>query len=263
MLSTMSDSNPYAAPSAPLSAPQISSRGTFVPNGKVVDAGRGLEWVKIGFRSFFAAPLAWFFGPLVMMFAVFVLACIPIVNFVVGVVTPLLHAGYYAAGEAQARQQKLDIGDFFRGARDKAGELLILGLVVAIANAIAFGAFFVIAGAGAVTTLLTIQGPPDLTSINWIPMLLGALLYMVCLVPIAMAFWFAPALVLFANLQPLEALKQSFNACTKNVMPYLVYGLVGAGLMLGGVLTLFLGFFLIYPALLASLYPQYVDIFES
>jgi hypothetical protein len=44
--------------------------------------------------------------------------------------------------------------------------------------------------------------------------------------PIVMAIWFAPALVVFNAMQPVDALKASFHACLKNTLVFLVYGLM-------------------------------------
>ena len=42
--------------------------------------------------------------------------------------------------------------------------------------------------------------------------------------PLFMAIWFAPALVFFNRMAPVDALKASFNACLKNFLSLLVYG---------------------------------------
>ena len=44
-----------------------------------------------------------------------------------------------------------------------------------------------------------------------------------------MLIWFAPLLVVFNGLPPLEAMKLSFAACLKNMLPFLVYGVGDSG----------------------------------
>ena len=44
-------------------------------------------------------------------------------------------------------------------------------------------------------------------------------------VPLLMAYWFAPALVVLRNDEPVAAMKTSFRACLANMLPMLVYGI--------------------------------------
>src|SRR5262249_16974671 len=91
--------------------------------------------------------------------------------------------------------------------------------------------------------------------------LLGALVYLMLVIPVTMAAWFAPALVLLHDVAPLEAMKQSFNACLKNVVPFLVYSIVGTLVFIAACLPLGLGLLVAIPAFAASFYPQYASIF--
>ena len=52
---------------------------------------------------------------------------------------------------------------------------------------------------------------------------LAMLLTLALSLPVFMALWFAPALVFFNGMAPVDALKASFNACAKNGAPFLVY----------------------------------------
>jgi uncharacterized membrane protein len=45
-------------------------------------------------------------------------------------------------------------------------------------------------------------------------------------VPLSMAIWFAPMLVVFENEKPAAALRASFLACLRNMLPFLIYGLI-------------------------------------
>ena len=87
--------------------------------------------------------------------------------------------------------------------------------------------------------------------------------------PLLMALWFAPLLVYFHNVKPLEAMKLSFLACLKNALPMLLYGLivlvalmalVPIGIRLG---HYDLGLWLMTPALVPSIYVSYKDIFNA
>jgi ABC-type phosphate transport system permease subunit len=58
------------------------------------------------------------------------------------------------------------------------------------------------------------------------PALMALLVGMALSVPLSMAIWFAPLLVVFRNQKPAQALRDSFHACWKNMLAFLVYGLV-------------------------------------
>ena len=56
-------------------------------------------------------------------------------------------------------------------------------------------------------------------------------------------------------------MKTSFSACLKNIVPFLVYGLVGMVLAVAASLALMLGWFILAPVWMASMYASYRDIF--
>ena len=82
------------------------------------------------------------------------------------------------------------------------------------------------------------------------------------LVPLAMAVWFAPALVVFRNVAPLEAMKASFFACLKNIVPFLVYGVILFVLCIVAMIPFGLGMLVMMPVMMGSVYASYVEIFE-
>ena len=62
---------------------------------------------------------------------------------------------------------------------------------------------------------------------------------------------------------PVDALKASFNACLKNFLSLLVYGLIVMVLMFFAALPAFLGFLVLIPVLFGSVYVSYRDIFVA
>ncbi len=77
-----------------------------------------------------------------------------------------------------------------------------------------------------------------------------------------MAYWFAPILVAFHELAPLDALKLSFRACLHNILPFSVYALISMVLLILAVIPLGLGLLVLIPTMTASLYVSYRDIFN-
>jgi uncharacterized membrane protein len=81
--------------------------------------------------------------------------------------------------------------------------------------------------------------------------------------PLMMAFWFAPPLVMLRNEEPVAAMKASFAACLVNIWPMFVYGLVGIVLMIVATIPFGLGWFVLCPVFATSIYASYKDIFGT
>lgn len=256
--------NPYASPVATLTQPQETPLGTFVPNGKSVDAGHGIDWIKAGFKQLFAAPGSWYLGILALYGAIFVASLIPLVNFIVILgslfANPVILAGFYAAGEAQARTGKFEVGVVFDGFRRRTGQLLGVGVLAFVAMMVIMAIGFVLAGGTAlVTAMMNSGGEPPADMVQ--KMVLAYLVVLLLFIPVMMGTWFAPALVLFNNLGPVEAVQQSFNACLKNFLPFFLWGIAGFVVTIVAIIPIGLGLLVVMPAFIASLYPVYADIF--
>jgi uncharacterized membrane protein len=80
-------------------------------------------------------------------------------------------------------------------------------------------------------------------------------------IPIYMALWFAPALVVLRGMAPVAALQESFFGCLKNILPFLVYSIVLMVLGIVASIPLGLGWLVLGPTLIASVYVSYRDVF--
>ena len=84
-----------------------------------------------------------------------------------------------------------------------------------------------------------------------------------------MALWYAPLLVYFNDLGPLQAMKASFLACTRNVSAMFVYGLlIIAGMFVAMPVSMALrqydlSLWLLAPVVVPSIYASYKDIFPA
>jgi uncharacterized membrane protein len=92
---------------------------------------------------------------------------------------------------------------------------------------------------------------------------IGLLVFLLLYLPLVMAIWFAPALVVLRGVEPLEAMRLSFNGCMRNIVPFLLYGVVGVGLSIVATIPLLLGWLVLGPVTIASLYTSYCDIYED
>jgi uncharacterized membrane protein len=115
-------------------------------------------------------------------------------------------------------------------------------------------------------------------AMNPADILLPLLIAMALFLPVIMAYWFAPALVALEGVSATEALKLSFSACLKNILPFLVYGLaffvlsILVSIVFGivavihaflAILALLLWMLALIPVVTASIYTGYRDIFAA
>jgi uncharacterized membrane protein len=81
------------------------------------------------------------------------------------------------------------------------------------------------------------------------------------LVPLAMALWFAPALVMLDGVPAVRALNASMQGCLINLVPFLLYGTIMFGLLLLAALPYLVGLVLWIPLVAISGYMSYRDVF--
>jgi uncharacterized membrane protein len=64
-------------------------------------------------------------------------------------------------------------------------------------------------------------------------------------------------------MKPVDAMKASFAGCLKNIVPFLLYGVVMLVLCFVAAIPLGLGFLVLGPVAVASMYKGYRDIFAA
>ncbi len=239
---------------------------TYVAGGQVVAAGRGWDWIAAGWDLFKRQPGMWILFTLVTLVLFVVLALIQLIPFIGQIVsiasfilTPVFVAGILIGCQAVEEGRSLEIGHLFAGFKEKLGPLatvgaIYLGVTVAIVLVVmlvaGFSAFGVFMGGGSSAT-------PAAFMVG----LLAALVVLALMLPLFMAVWFAPALVVFQDQGAVDAMKESFSGCLRNIVPFLVYGIVMIVLSVLASIPLGLGWLVLGPVLAASLYTSYKDIY--
>ncbi len=238
----------------PIPAPAFDGRS------RTVGAGAALDWLRLGWGMFMVNPGVWIAASVITivgclaLFAVWLagplLACL---------LAPVLAAGLLSMCRSASTDGRLDLQDLGSGFRVATTPLVILGLVsmvaMAVINVIVFLLF-----SGSVAGGLLMSGVGGLGVLlggSLLAMLLSSLLF----VPLAMALWFAPALVMFNRMPPLDACKASLNACLKNILPFLILGLIFFVLSFFAALPVGLGFLVLLPVLSGTAYASYQDVF--
>lgn len=265
-----STDNPYRPPSAVVA--DVHNPGPeagFSVPGAVVDAGRGASWIGEGWDLFKAAPAMWIVAMLIMFGLNFALGLVPILGNIAAVLLgPLFMVGVLAFGHGIARGGQADIGALFVGFREKTGTLVtvaVLYVLLFLGLAIVFVAvaFFMVGGAAFLASASPEQAMSTLLAGGGVmSVLLAFLVFFALAMLVAAAYWFAPGLVLYANLGAWDAMKASFSACLRNWLPFLIYSILGFLVLMGGLLVVFVGMFLLsLPVLMASYYASFRDIF--
>ena len=207
----------------------------------LVPASTGFQWVKAGIRTFFRQPLA--LGGLFFMFmgAVSILAIIPVLgNLLALVLLPAATLGLMAAARLAADgvfPMPRVLGTAFAAGKQRMASMLKLGVFYA-ASFIVMLAFTALADGGQFARVYL--GQTDLTQeMASSPAFQNALwVALVFYVPLAAAFWHAPALVHWHGISPVKSLFFSVMACWKNKGALLVFGMGWVGMfVLGGILT--------------------------
>jgi len=239
------------------------------PEGWAVGSGRGVDWWTGGWKIFTASPVIWIAITVIFGGIMLVLALIPILGHIAtSLLYPILCGGVLAGSRAVDRGETLGIEHLFSCFKNKAIPLVIVALLYFagwfLIWAVAIALLLWIVGFGTLSAIFA--GDPGEAAIAMLSTLgIGSLVILLLAallgVPLLMAYWFAPALVLFRGDEPMRAMRASFSACMRNMPPFLVYGLVGIVAAFVASIPLGLGWVVLMPVYGASIYVSYKDIF--
>jgi uncharacterized membrane protein len=250
----MSEPNPF------LSSGSSAAGSGSAGEARAVDAGQGWAWIVTGFEMFKKQPGNWIVIVIVLFVIMMVLAFIPFLGAIATfLLMPIFTGGLMLGCRSLARDGTLEINHLFAGFSTQTGNLVALGgisiaawivVMLPVMAITFFGAYFGASAGGA-------AGMGGMGA----SFLLALLIVLALSILIYMALWFAPALVVLRGAAPMAAIKQSFAACLRNVIPFLVYGLVVLVLSIVATIPFGLGWLVLGPVLAASVYTAYQDIF--
>lgn len=256
-----------------MSEPSISGSGPtgaglpatpFHSEGRAVDGGHGMTWITEGWTLFTKNPGVWI-GQIVVVLLIFlVLSLIPLFgHLAVNLLAPVFGAGLLLGCRTLHEGGQSEFMQLFDGFKQKTGNLVVIGVLLLVGGILIMLVAGLIIGGGAMTGMMMghMSGAMMGTGMAMGSVLLGALVALALSVPLAMASWFAVPLVLFHDVAPLESFKQSFAACMKNMLPFLVFGLVAFVLVVIASIPFGLGFLVLGPVLVGATYASYRDIF--
>jgi len=232
---------------------------------RAVDAGRGLAWWSEAWPLFTRAAGMWIVLAVLLIVIFVVVGMIPVLGtLALSLAAPVFGGGLLLAARKVDAGGALEIGDLFAGFRDKPGPLLTLGALLLVAT-------LLIGGVGAVLGLGAVMGifaggvgqSPGTIFAALGAGALAALVMLALALVVAMAFWFAPALVVLRNAAPVPALKASFAGCLNNIVPMLLYGVLYIVAAVVASIPFGLGWIVLLPLLLLTAYTSYRDVFAG
>jgi uncharacterized membrane protein len=240
----------------PIPAPAFDGRSRAVG----VDAA--FVWLRFGWGVFMVNPFVWMASTLILavgFFALMVAGWIGalLTGLLAPVLAPVLAAGLLAMCRRATDEEVVGFSDLAAGFTTRTASLIALGVIywAAIAS-IALLVFLLLGGYMGTTAF----------GLMWFGLFAGGVLFLALLlwllaIPLCMAMWFAPALVLFNGMSPCKACKASFWAILKNILPFLILGLIVNILSFLAMLPAGLGYLVLVPVLAGTVYASYRDVF--
>jgi hypothetical protein len=239
---------------------------------------QGWNWITQAWELFAKEPGIWMLNVFLLFFISIVCMIIVLLGWIaICLMTPVFVGGLMLGCRALQRGEKLEVGHLFAGFKQGTSQLVTLGIIVLISLimfimimivvSIIGGAGAALAGlAGGLSTIVA-----AVTSFLLV-FLVGLLVSLLVLIPISMALWFAPCLIVFRGVAAVDAMKLSFDACLKNILPFLLYSLIALVVFvlvtiaphvipLVGSLVSFLVSLVFWAVIYASVYTGYRDIF--
>ena len=222
------------------------------PSGR--NTGDGMTWIADGFRLFKQDMGAWIITMIVGFLVALVFNLIPIVGSIVSMLLTYIWVGGLMLGcQAAYEGRPFELKYLFAGFSYQAGRLIGLSVIMSVVSLVVM---FMIMGPVYID-ILSGNPPLEPTPKYWLSMLVG----MALMIPVMMAVWFAPALIVLQNMPVVDAMKASFMGCYKNIMPFLVYGIVSLLLYILGSIPLLLGLLVVVPVMFASMYMAYRSVY--
>lgn len=250
--------NPFSAPSARVSDYAAGEEGELLPEPARLDAGRGISWIGEGWALYREAPGLWAGIILVLGVIFVVMSMIPLVNFVVSMIMPVFVGGLMLGCHDLERGESLEFSHLLAGFQNHFGKLFVAGLIYGV-SAFVVMALSALAMMGGVGLSVMTGGNPG--AIAPLTILLWAAVMLALLMPLLMAIWFAPALIVRHDLGAIEALTLSFKGSLRNMLPFLLFGIATFVLAIVASIPMGLGWFVLGPVMIASQYVGYREIF--
>lgn len=252
--------NPYQSPQSDFSYDD-DEVGALLDEPNHLSIGQGANWIGQSWQIFKERPLLWIGSFLLFGFVAIILSLltqIPYIGFIFSIATSMvsftLAAGIAYLAYGIDNGLKISFGDLFTGFSYKLGDFFIMSLIY-------FGLTILLVLVTVLPMAFLVGISTSVTSEMGTSAILIGLVFLLLLIPLIMMIWFAPALILLNDLKPFEAMKLSLKGCLRNVLPFLVYGILAAIIAVIAFIPLGLGWLVVGPLVMISTYIAYKEIF--
>jgi hypothetical protein len=230
-----------------------------------VPASHGWMWIRHGYWLFKKSPLLWMVLTSIGVVGIFSISIIPVVgDSLSSLLMPPLLAGFMFGCHALAGGEELELAHLFSGFKRFAPTLVALGGISLVLQFLILGVMMLSGGSVVVDAMLSDQvQDPDVLVQTFMDasagpsIILGLTLFTVLL----LAMQFAPMLIIFRNMAPLPAMRTSLRACMRNMLPLMAYSVLLLPFAIMATKLMMLGWLVLLPVIIASLYAIYRDIF--
>jgi len=236
-------------------------------NIQTVPASRGWKWIVAAFSLFRKNPLIWIVLHLILILIGVGLSFVYLIGpYLLYLLTPLLLGGLMSAAKDLESGQDIEIAHLFRGFRQNTSHLITVGGVYLVGQVVISGVMIMLGGPEFQQALKV--GPEGIDPASITPevatrILMALLAGMALFVPLAMATWFSPALVILDNQPGFAAMGDSVRACLRNMRPFLSYGVFSLLLLVVASIPFGVGLVLWIPVMMLTMYTSYRDIFAT
>ena len=246
----------------PPNLPSMDEYGNLLPQllaePRMCPAGCGISWLTQAFMIFKDQFLLWLAIGVAYLIIAVIGSSIPVLNFIFPFISFVFIGGIIKGCADQAANRELKFDHLFSAFYTHLKPLIILFILYLVAIIVVMIPMVLIFG-GMVFSLA--QQPSD-TAVMGI--LVGGLFAAALLFPVFMAIWFAPTLIVLHDIEPVEAMKMSFKGCLKNILPFLVFGIVAPILtILAVIFTLGLAILVLFPIGMITYYTSYRDVWTD
>jgi len=248
---------------------------------QTLPAAAGWGWILTGFAIFRRNPLVLGMLVLTYWFTVIFLNVLPYIGaLAASLVIPGLSVGLMQAARQVERGLPVGVQTLFGSMKDNGRTLVALGALYLCCTLGILGLSTLLDG-GDMFHFMMANSRAERAAVEDADFIVPALFVMLMMIPIMMAYWFAPVLAAWHRLTLGRSLFFSFVACSMNWRAFLTYGaalLLVGGVAPGVVLSVLLLLFpdaanfitaivtmpmvlVIAPTIFASFYACYRDIF--
>lgn len=236
-----------------------------------VPASHGLLWIKHGFRLIMRSPLHAVSLTMVFALGLLLAMMIPVGGVLLAMLLmPVLLAGYMRVCRALEYSESVSPRFIFAGFEKRTAQLVTVGGMLLV-GMLVVSMVTVMMGGDALNELLNdFQKHQDSRALMEAMMapdsgvMSGMLTGVLLIFALMLALQYAPMLVFFDQVAPVDAVKLSMRGSLRNIVPLTVYSmLMQLFAFVLSVIPLNLGLIILLPLGLTSMYVSYRDIFSE